>query len=70
MSTFASIGLAKAAPRITSRREIDLSNPIIPPARPRLSRAERTAAQARIAAAEAKRQRRRERNLRIMGAVA
>jgi len=68
MHVLAGAGLAWPAPRVLPRRSIDLSAPIIPPAPRRLTPREKVISGVRLAAAEAKRQRRRARNLRIVAA--
>lgn len=66
MQTMAHAGLARSAPGITKRGVVDLSVPLIP--RRREGAGTKEAVTARLAAAEAKRQRRRGRNLRTVAA--
>lgn len=66
MRTMASAGLARPAPGTTKRGAVDLSVPLIP--RRRKETGTKGAVTARLAAAEVKRQRRRERNLRTVAA--
>lgn len=63
LSTFASFGLSRAAPQPVRRGHLDLSSPYIPPARRKLTVDERSAANARIEAAKAKRARKAARNI-------
>ena len=63
LSTFASFGLSRAAPQPVRRGQVDLSVPFIPPAKRKPTVAERSAANARIEAARAKRARKAARNI-------
>lgn len=57
LSTFASFGLSRAAPRPVRRGDLDMSSPYIPPATPKPTKAERLVASTRMVKAEAKRAR-------------
>jgi hypothetical protein len=66
IATTAIIGLAPPAPRVMTRAQMDRMNPIVPPPRPNSRKSPSDLAA--LSAAEAKRARKRERNLRIQAA--
>ncbi len=61
LSTFASFGLSRAAPKPIRRGDLDLSSPYIPPAAPKLTAEQNRQRNAHIARAAEKRARKAER---------
>jgi hypothetical protein len=72
ITTFSTIGLAKAAPQPVRRGDLDLSSPIIPPARHKATADERAAIRDRVHLAAIKRARKADRlnALVVKGAMA
>lgn len=70
-AVMASAGLARPAPQPVRRGDLDLSSPYIPPARPKATKAQKLAANERMAKAETKRARKaaRYRELVAKGAI-
>lgn len=63
LQVFAGMGLARSAPVVVNRRDVDLSDPYIPPARVKPTREQIAAVNARMARAEEKRARKAQRKM-------